>query len=219
MENHSRMFFSAPHVSRRLWENSLKRHKGRDVESKSYERRATFGPAWRWDGETWKMATEFRFTKDENPNMEVNCRYNPRYGFFSLATGGDIFCRVAVGCEADHVVCLIITEAHRLNARAPLGNLTPTFIITVAAGVTLCIRHCGGLIAAGAVYRGGGITGGIRHADTAPGKVGHRGGGVAPAIRLRADDTAGVVLARGAWGATTTLQNRAKNGLTSGDIE
>ena len=62
----------------------------RDVESKSYERRATFGPAWRWDGESWNMATEFRFTKDENPNMEVNCRFNPKYGFFSLATGGDI---------------------------------------------------------------------------------------------------------------------------------
>ena len=62
----------------------------RDVESKKYERRATFGPAWCWNGETWNLATEFRFTKDENPNMEVNCRLNPKRGYFSLATGGDI---------------------------------------------------------------------------------------------------------------------------------
>lgn len=44
----------------------------RNVESKKHERRATFGPAWRWDGKQWSAATEFRFTKDGNPNMEIN---------------------------------------------------------------------------------------------------------------------------------------------------
>lgn len=62
----------------------------RNVESKKYERRATFGPAWRWNGKEWSPATEFRFTKDGNPNMEINCRPNPQTGYFSLATGGDI---------------------------------------------------------------------------------------------------------------------------------
>ncbi len=62
----------------------------RNVESKKYERRATFGPAWRWTGKEWSRATDFRFTKDGNPNMEINCRYNPKLGFYSLATGGDI---------------------------------------------------------------------------------------------------------------------------------
>lgn len=62
----------------------------RNVESKKYERRATFGPAWRWDGKAWHPATEFRFTKDGNPNMEINCRLNPELGYYSLATGGDI---------------------------------------------------------------------------------------------------------------------------------
>ncbi len=62
----------------------------RNIESKKYERRASFGPAWRWDGKQWSPATEFRFTKDGNPNMEINCRYNASLGVFSLATGGDI---------------------------------------------------------------------------------------------------------------------------------
>ncbi len=62
----------------------------RNVESKKHERRATFGPAWRWNGKEWSRATEFRFTKDGNPNMEINCRPNPQTGYFSLATGGDI---------------------------------------------------------------------------------------------------------------------------------
>ncbi len=62
----------------------------RNVESKQKERRATFGPAWRWDGKAWSQATEFRFTKDGNPNMEINCRVNPQLGYFSLATGGNI---------------------------------------------------------------------------------------------------------------------------------
>lgn len=62
----------------------------RNVESKKHERRATFGPAWRWDGKQWSPATEFRFTKDGNPNMEINCRLNPQLGYYSLATGGDI---------------------------------------------------------------------------------------------------------------------------------
>ena len=62
----------------------------RNVESKKHERRATFGPAWRWDGKKWHPATEFRFSKDGNPNMAINCRVNPKLGYFSLATGGDI---------------------------------------------------------------------------------------------------------------------------------
>ena len=62
----------------------------RNVESKKHERRATFGPAWRWDGKAWSAAKEFRFTKDGNPNMEINCRLNPQLGYYSLATGGDI---------------------------------------------------------------------------------------------------------------------------------
>lgn len=62
----------------------------RNVESKKYERRATFGPAFRWDGKAWEHVTNFRFTKDGNPNMTINCRFNPARGYYSLATGGDI---------------------------------------------------------------------------------------------------------------------------------
>ena len=62
----------------------------RNVESKKNERRATFGPAFRWVGNEWKQATEFRFTRDANPNNEINCRLNPKLGYFSLATGGKI---------------------------------------------------------------------------------------------------------------------------------
>ncbi len=62
----------------------------RNVESKAKERRATFGPAFRWDGSQWSQATHFRFTRDSNPNNNINCRLNPQRGYFSLATGGDI---------------------------------------------------------------------------------------------------------------------------------
>lgn len=62
----------------------------RNIESKDKERRATFGPAFRWDGQAWSPATQFTFTRDANPNMNINCRMNPQRGFFSLATGGDI---------------------------------------------------------------------------------------------------------------------------------
>lgn len=62
----------------------------RNVESKDKERRATFGPALRWDGATWHPATRFTFTRDANPNQNINCTLNPERGFFSLATGGDI---------------------------------------------------------------------------------------------------------------------------------
>lgn len=58
--------------------------------SKAEERRATFGPVFRWDGKQWNQANQFRFTKDRNPNMTVNCRINPKRGYFSLATGGNI---------------------------------------------------------------------------------------------------------------------------------
>ncbi|MBR4107234.1 MAG: DUF3472 domain-containing protein [Akkermansia sp.] len=62
----------------------------RNVESKQYERRATFGPAYRWDGKDWHLATEFRFTRDANPLKEINCRIDPKRGWYSLATGGTI---------------------------------------------------------------------------------------------------------------------------------
>lgn len=62
----------------------------RNVESKEKERRATFGPVFRWDGSKWSQATHFRFTHDSNPNNNINCRLNPQRGYFSLATGGDI---------------------------------------------------------------------------------------------------------------------------------
>ncbi len=62
----------------------------RNVESKKNERRATFGPALRWNGTSWDEATEFRFTRDSNPNSNINCRLNSERGYFSLATGGDI---------------------------------------------------------------------------------------------------------------------------------
>ncbi len=62
----------------------------RDVESKSHERRATFGPSFRWTGSEWSQAVQFSFTKDSNPNMEINCRPNLQRGYFSLATGGTI---------------------------------------------------------------------------------------------------------------------------------
>lgn len=62
----------------------------RNIESKQYERRATFGPAFRWDGQKWHQATKFRFTRDANPNQEINCSINKQLGYFSLATGGKI---------------------------------------------------------------------------------------------------------------------------------
>ncbi len=62
----------------------------RNVESKGKERRATFGPAFRWTGKAWSQASEFSFTKDKNPNMEINCRRNLQRGYYSLATGGTI---------------------------------------------------------------------------------------------------------------------------------
>ena len=70
----------------------------RNVESKLMERRATFGPAFRYVDGKWNQATEFRFTKDGNPNMEINCRLNPTRGYFSLAAGG------ATAPEADFPV-------------------------------------------------------------------------------------------------------------------
>ncbi len=62
----------------------------RNVESKLLERRATFGPAYRYADGKWLQADTFQFTKDGNPNMEINCRLNPKLGFYSLATGGAI---------------------------------------------------------------------------------------------------------------------------------
>lgn len=62
----------------------------RNVESKALERRATFGPAFRWHDGKWHQATEFSFTRDANPNNNINCRLNAQRGYFSLATGGDI---------------------------------------------------------------------------------------------------------------------------------
>ena len=60
------------------------------------------------------------------------------------------------------------------------------------------------------VGRSGRVARCIRHAGGAPGKIRHRGGSVAPAIRLRVDDTAGGVLARGGGGDTCRilLRNR-----------
>lgn len=54
------------------------------------ERRATYGPAYRYLNGTWYPAMEFTFSKDKNPNMQVNCRYNEARGAYSLATGGAI---------------------------------------------------------------------------------------------------------------------------------
>lgn len=62
----------------------------RNGESRNHERRATFGPALRYVNGEWKPATLFRMTKDANPNMNINCRFNPERGYFSLATGGAI---------------------------------------------------------------------------------------------------------------------------------
>ncbi len=62
----------------------------RNVESKAHERRATFGPAYRWANDKWYQADVFTFTKDGNPNMEINCRRNAVRGYYSLATGGTI---------------------------------------------------------------------------------------------------------------------------------
>lgn len=62
----------------------------RNVESKSHERRATFGPAFRWDGSRWHQADTFRFTRDANPNPEIRCEINPQRGYYSIATGGDL---------------------------------------------------------------------------------------------------------------------------------
>ncbi len=62
----------------------------RNIASKELERRATFGPAFRYYQGGWYQANQFRFSKDGNPNMEINCRLNAQLGYFSLACGGDI---------------------------------------------------------------------------------------------------------------------------------
>jgi len=62
----------------------------RNVESKLMERRATFGPSFRWVDGKWNKATEFFFSKDGNPNMEINCSLDPKRGFYSIATGGAV---------------------------------------------------------------------------------------------------------------------------------
>ena len=60
----------------------------RDVDSKLHERRATFGPNYALVGDRWIQSDQFKFTKDGNPNMEINCSLNKQRGFYSLATGG-----------------------------------------------------------------------------------------------------------------------------------
>ncbi len=62
----------------------------RNETSKQHERRATFGPAFRWADGKWHEADVFTFTKDGNPNMEINCRRSALRGYYSLATGGPI---------------------------------------------------------------------------------------------------------------------------------
>lgn len=63
----------------------------RNVESKEHERRATFGPNWRWSAEGgWAEVTRYAFTRDGNPNTNIDCRPSPATGYFSLATGGSI---------------------------------------------------------------------------------------------------------------------------------
>ncbi len=62
----------------------------RNVDSKNHERRASFGPAYRWVEGQWHQADVFTFTKDANPNMEINCRRSALRGYYSLATGGTI---------------------------------------------------------------------------------------------------------------------------------
>ena len=65
------------------------------------------------------------------------------------------------------------------------GNLATTVVVLVASGIAHGVGNDCRLIAAGAVYRGGGITGGIRHADTAPGDIRYGRGGIASPISLR----------------------------------
>ncbi len=60
----------------------------RNTESKLMERRATFGPAYRYADGKWSAANSFHFTKDGNPNMEINYRINKKLGYYSIATGG-----------------------------------------------------------------------------------------------------------------------------------
>ena len=45
--------------------------------------------------------------------------------------GGNISCRVAVGGEVDHVVCIIISKERGLACRAPFGHLATADIIAV----------------------------------------------------------------------------------------
>lgn len=54
------------------------------------ERRAIYGPAFRYLNGRWYPAMEFTFTKDANPNMQINCRFEQGRGAYSLATGGEI---------------------------------------------------------------------------------------------------------------------------------
>ncbi len=111
--------------------------------------------------------------------------------------GGDITCRVAVGGEADHVVCIIISKERRLRCRSPFGHLAAADIVAVVGGVTHGIRYRSGLVAAGAVRRGSHIAGGISHADAAPGDIRHGRGGIAATIGVRQFHARSRVAARG----------------------
>lgn len=62
----------------------------RNGESRFHERRATYGPVWRHTPQGWSLATEFASSKNQNPNTNVNFRFNAKLGWFSMATGGSI---------------------------------------------------------------------------------------------------------------------------------
>ena len=62
----------------------------RNIDSRTHERSATFGPAYRWDGAAWNAANEFTFTRDSNPNNNIRCALDLDRGYYTLSTGGDI---------------------------------------------------------------------------------------------------------------------------------
>ena len=123
---------------------------------------------------------------------------------------GDGFCPGAEGLERNEIACLIVAKTGWLQGGSPFSHLAPAGIVAVARGVAQRIGDGGRCIMVRIVGRSGRVARCIGHAGGAPGKIRHRGGSVAPAIRLRVDDTAGGVLARGGGGDTcrVLLRNR-----------
>ena len=93
----------------------------------------------------------------------------------------------AEGGQRGHATRLVVPEASGLQSRAPLGDLTPPDIVTIARGVSHGIRDQSGSIQPGCIFRRCRVIGGVGFADNTPGLVRlHRADVAAPVRGLRA---------------------------------